>query len=173
MAGVDQKTLAWGEVTFHHFAGEVEEDSAGAGDFLQNEALPAEEAGAEAFLPGDFEGDGFFRDQEGFLTADQRLTGGEGDRHDGARETGREGDVAGAICGEIGYEEAAAAEAAGQAGEEAAAGVGVHFDGVIHPAHAVGLAEDGFARHQVHRDGLHDRAGHLVLHAACSLGLDD
>ena len=48
MAGVDQKTLAWGEVTFHHFAGEVEEDSAGAGDFLQNEALPAEEAGAEA-----------------------------------------------------------------------------------------------------------------------------
>jgi hypothetical protein len=117
-------------------------------------------------LPGDFEADGFLGDQEGFLAADQRLAGAKLDRHDGAGEARRESDVAIAARGKIGDEQAAAGEAAGQAGKEAAAGVGVHLDRVVHPTHAVGLAIDGLVWHEVDRHGLHNGSGDRVLHGA-------
>ena len=64
--------------------------------------------------------------------------------------------MAGAVGGEIGDEERAAAERALQAGEQSAAGVGVHRDLVVHPGHRVGLAVDRLAGREIDRDRLHD-----------------
>jgi hypothetical protein len=58
----------------------------------------------------------------------------------------------------------AAAEHAPDPGQEAAAGVGIHLDRVVHPTHAIGLAVDDLARQQINRQRLHDGPGNLVLH---------
>ena len=59
----------------------------------------------------------------------------------------------------------AAAQAAHEPARHPAAGCGVHLDRVVHPAHAVGLAEEHhLARLKIHRHRLHDRSGDRVLH---------
>ena len=69
-----------------------------------------------------------------------------------------------AFGGEVGDEKAAAGQAAAQAGEQAAAGVGVHPHAVGHPGHRRGLAVDGLARSEIDADRLHRRAGDFVAH---------
>ena len=64
VAGVDEQPLAGREIALDEFAGEIEPDDAGPGDLLQNEAVAAEEAGAQPLLPGEFERHRFLRDQE-------------------------------------------------------------------------------------------------------------
>src|SRR5271163_280953 len=121
MAGVDEQPFARREIAFDQFAGEIEPNNSRPRDLLQNEALAAEETGAEPFLPGEFERDRFLRDEEALLPADQRLAGLQQRRHDRAGKARREGDMAGTVGGEVGDEERAAAERALQPGEQAAA----------------------------------------------------
>ena len=106
----------------------------------------------------------FLRDQERLLAADQRLARLQLRGHDRAGKARREGDMAGAVGGEVGDEERAAAERARDAGEQAAAGMGVHRDLIVHPGHRVGLAVDRLARREIDRHRLHDVAGNLVAH---------
>jgi hypothetical protein len=61
------------------------------------------------------------------------------------------------------FRPSAAAEHAPDPGQEAAAGVGVHLDRVVHPTHAIGLAIDDLARQQINRQRLHHGPGNLVL----------
>ena len=104
MTGMDKEPLVLREVALDDLAREVEEDRAGAAQLLQDEALAAEEAGADALLPGDRQRYRFLGAQKGFLAADHRLAGGELQRLDRARETRREGDMPLAACSEIGDE---------------------------------------------------------------------
>jgi hypothetical protein len=57
MAGMNQEPLAGRQIALDDLAGQIEERRAGAGDLLQDEALAAEKAGADALLPGDREAD--------------------------------------------------------------------------------------------------------------------
>ena len=165
MAGMDQQLLAGRQVLFHDLAREVEPDRAGAADLLQGEALAAEEAGPEPALPGELQGHRLLRAKERLLAADQGFAGRQCLGDDGPGKARREGDVARALCGEVGDEQAAAGEAALQARQEAAAGVGIHDDRIVHPGHGVGLAVDLLAGIEVDRHRLHHRAGNLELHA--------
>lgn len=149
MAGVDQQTFAWGQGFFDHFARQVEEDCARAGDALHDEAFAGEEAGAQALLEEHVERDRVFGAQECFLAADHRLAGRQLDRDDLAGEARGEGDVGGVGGGEFGDEQAAAGECAFQAGHQAATGVGFHADRGGHPRHGCGLAVELFAAFQV------------------------
>ena len=111
MAGVDQQPLAGREIALDELAGEIEPDDAGAGDLLQDEAVAAEEAGADAASARRVSSViDLLRDEERLLAADQRLAGLQQRRDDRAGKARREGDMAGALRGEVGDEERAAAE---------------------------------------------------------------
>src|SRR5580698_3251022 len=167
--GVHQQLLAGAQGLGHHFAREVEEHRAGAGHLLQDEARAAEEARADALLPGQFDGDRFLRAQERLLAADQRLAGRQLARQDGAGKARREGHVAAPVGAELGDEEAAAGQAALEPGQQAAAGMGVHPHPIGHPRHGGGLAVDHLAGRKVDAHGLHRGAGNLVAHACKSI----
>lgn len=126
--------------------------------------LAAEKAGAKPLLQGDIERHRFFRAEKCFLAADQGLTGVELHRQNRAGKTRGESDMSRPLRGKIGDEETAAAEAAFDAGKKAAARMGRHRDRIIHPAHAIGLAEHGFAGIEIDRERLHHGAGELVSH---------
>ena len=164
MAGVHQQLFAGGEIALDEFAGEVEPDDARARHLLQDKAVAAEETGAEAFLPGEFERHRLFGDEECLLAADERLAGLKQRGHDRAGKARREGDMPGPLRREIGDEKRAAAEGALETGEEAAAGMRVHRNLIVHPGHGVGLAIDGLARGEIDRHRLHDIAGYFIAH---------
>ena len=136
----------------------------GPGHLLQDEPLAAEEAGAKLALPSDLEGHRFFGAEEGLLAADQALAGGERAGQDGAGKARREGDVTGAVGGEIRHEEAAAAEGPFQPREETAAGIGRHLDIGAHPRHCIGLAEKLLAGRELDAERLHRGSDDLVMH---------
>src|ERR1700722_2784301 len=164
MAGMDEQAFAGRQIALDHFAGKIEPDDARAGDLLQDEAVAAKEAGAQALLPGKLKRHRFLRDEERLLATDERLAGLQLRGHQGTGKARGEGDMAGAGGGEIGDEERAAGERALEAGEEAAAGMRVHLDRVVHPGHGVGLAVDRLAGAQIDRHRLHDRAGNFIAH---------
>jgi hypothetical protein len=137
-----------------------------SGDLLQDEPAAAEEARADALLPGDLEGDGFLGDEKRLLAADERLAGPEQRGHDRAGKARGEGDMALAPRGEVGDEERAAAERAREPGEEAACGMRVHRHLIVHPGHRVGLAVDRFAGREIDRHGLHDGAADCIAHGS-------
>src|SRR6185369_3508025 len=120
MADMDEQALIFLEGAMHHLAGEIHPDRTGTGDALQHETHATEEADAEALLPDNFQLHGFLGAEEGLAPADEALAGFQFPRHDGAGETRREGKLAFAIGGEIGNEEAAAADAAHQSGHQPA-----------------------------------------------------
>src|SRR6185369_17486501 len=115
MADMNQQGVIAAEIFFHHFPGEIEPDGAWPGHLLQDEAFATEEAGAEPLLEGKLQGHGFFGAKESFLAADQALAGTQRTGDDGTGKARREGDMAAALGGEIGDEEAAATHAALQA----------------------------------------------------------
>ena len=77
--------------------------------------------------------------------------------------------MAAATADKISDEEAAATEAARQTGEKSAARMSVHLDRIIHPTHAIRLAENDLARRQVARDGLHHGPGYCVFQLTLSV----
>src|ERR1700688_3142864 len=90
--------------------------------FCRMKPSPPKKPAPSRFCQVEFERDRFLRDEEALLPADQRLAGLQQRRHDRAGKARREGDMAGAVGGEVGDEERAAAERALQPGEQATAG---------------------------------------------------
>ena len=103
MPGVHEQPLAGREVALDQFAGEVEPDDAGAADLLQDEAVAAKEARANPLLPGDFEADHFCATRNVSL---RQISDWPACNCAGTivPESGREGDMAGAVGGEVGDE---------------------------------------------------------------------
>ena len=137
MPGMHEQPLARREIALDDLAREVEKCRPGAAHLLEDETLAAEKAGADALLPGVFEADRLFGAEKRLLAADHSLAGGKLHRHDLARKTRRKRDVTVTARGEIGDEQTAAAQRPADRGEKAAAGIGVHLDLIVHPAHAL------------------------------------
>ena len=163
------------EFVLGEFAGDFEEGEAGAGEFLHDEALAAEEAGAEFFAKVHGEGDAGLSEHEGVFLADDALAFGEFEGEDGAGELRGEGDESFFLRRGIGGEEERfAGDHAAQAFEHAALGGGVHFHVGGHPGHAAGFGVYGFSGFEPNVDGLHGGSANFILHSGdpfiCAVG---
>lgn len=177
-AGVDAEGLAGGEGALDDGAAGVEEELAlacGGDDFLEDEALAAEEADAKLALEGDGNFDAAGGAEEGVLLADEGAgVVGEFDGDDVAGEWCGEGAVGAlvAVVGEHGDEEGLAGDGALASLEELAhqalalgghGEAGAHLDAVLHVHHGTGLGDDGLAGVEGDDDGLDVVADDLVV----------
>jgi len=128
----------------------------GPADPLQDEALAAEEARADALVPLDLERAGVLAAEERAALGDQALPGGQPDVEDLAREARAERHAPrAALGGEEVEEDALAGDSAGQRAAERSQQPAlslrhrsVEVDVGIHPDHAAGLGEHALAVRQ-------------------------
>ena len=104
-AGFDLQAFAGLEGKFDEVAASVDEDEAGASEFLQNEAFSSEEAGSEFLDERDAELDGRLGEEEGIALGEDGLAGGEFEGLDATRPGTSEADFAGAVGAEVRDEE--------------------------------------------------------------------
>ena len=99
VAGMDAEALAGGQIVGDDFAAELDPCLGGAAEALEDEAIAAEDARAEALLEADAE-DGVRRAAEEAVPVDHVfLAGRDGDGEDVAGDFCGEGDGAGRAAG--------------------------------------------------------------------------
>ena len=136
---------------------------------MQEEAVAAEDAGAEGLLEADAELDAGGGAEEAVTVDEVLVAGADVDGNDVAGDAGGEGDLAGGADGAVlGHEERAAAGDASDGSEESAAagvlGVGGHLDGGGHPGELAGLGDDGVVGAEGELEDGHGGAEDAVLH---------
>ncbi len=104
-AGLDLQAFAGLEGEFDEVAASVDEDEAGASEFLENEAFSSEEARSEFLDERDAELDGRLGEEEGIALGKDGLAGGEFEGLDATRPGASEADFAGAFGAEVSDEE--------------------------------------------------------------------
>lgn len=167
-AGVADELLAGDEVVLGAVAVELKEGEAGACDLLHDEALAADEAGAQLLLQvdGEFHAEGGA--EEGRLLTDDALAGAKLPGDDAAGEGGGEGDLGGALGRVVAQEQALTGEhpAEGLAG---AAAFRLGQDGASGPGASADLADDGLAGVELDHDGRQAAAHDGILHGVSFL----
>ena len=169
--GWTRRRFAGGEFVGDDFAAKLDPCLRGAAETLEDEAIAAEDARAEALLEADAE-DGVRGAAEEAVPVDHVfLAGSDGDGEDVAGDFRGKGDGAGGADGGVfRHEEGAAADGALEGAKEAAAaamlGGGVHIDGGGHPGEFPGDGDDAFARVEMNLEHRHGGADDFVLHGA-------
>ena len=140
-----------------------------AGELLHDEALAAEETGADFFLEVDGEIHAGRRGEKRALLRDNGHVRRDLHGTDRAREAGGKGDHAGAALGGIGIlEKALAAEHPAKRFSKSA-GLCLHAHVGAHPHHGAALGDHALARFQMADDNGHRLALNVVLHVVSPL----
>ena len=140
-----------------------------AGELLHDEALAAEETGADFFLEVDGEIHAGRRGKKRALLRDNGHIRRDLHGADRAREAGGKGDHSGAALGGIGVlEKALAAEHPAERLAETA-GFRFHAHVGAHPHHGAALGDHALARFQMADDNGHRLALNVVLHVVSPL----
>ena len=136
----------------------MDEDGAGAGQLLEDEALAAEQPGPEALGERDAHVHAVGRAQERVALAEPVRRAGEVELFDLSGVGGREGDLALAAPAEAGHEQALSRHQAAQAAEQAAAHAALHVDAARHVEQCPGLGLHLLTVGERDHDRLHDVA---------------
>src|SRR5699024_10066235 len=127
------------------------------GETLHDEALAAEESGAQLLLEEHRQLHGGLRRQEAALLENDFPARGDGEGADTAGEAGGKGNHAGAALGGVAVlEQSLAGKHPAQCVAQAAAGGGLRVHVGAHPAHAAPLSDHGLAAAELTDD---DREG--------------
>ena len=175
VTGVHHQGLAGVQVVLHDMAVKLGEGHAPAGEFLHDEALAAEEAGAQLLLEKDGQLDALLAGQEAALLHHQLPARADVKGPDAAGEAGGKGDQPLAALGGVPVlEDGVAGEHPPKGLPQAAVGAGLHLHVGGHPAHAAPLGDHGLAGLQLadhHRQrGALDLIFHGVLLSLCGPG---
>ena len=147
IAGVDDNLLTGLQIVFHHRAVDLGKRHALTAELLHDEALAAEEAGADSLLEEDGELYARFSGKEAPLLHDNAVGGGDVEGDDGAGEAGGEGDNAlTALRGVDVLEHRLAAEHSAECLADTAVGACFHEHVGAHPAHRAALGDHLFTR---------------------------
>ena len=139
-------------------------------DLLEEEAVAAEDAGAQGLLEADAELHAGGGAEEAVAVDEVLVAVADLDGDDMAGNAGGEGDLAGAADGAVlGHEEGAAAGDALDGAEEASAaghlGVGGHLDGRGHPGEFAGLGDDGVVGSEQELEDRHGGSNNPMFHS--------
>src|SRR5580658_97783 len=169
VAGMDAQGFAGLQVADNEFAREFEPGSALSADLLQQEAVAAENSGAQGLLEADADLN-LRRGAEEALTVNHVFVAGRDfDGHDVAGEFRGEREFAGVADGAIfGHKNGATAGYALEHSEDASAaaelGVRGHLDRTAHPGEFSGFGDDAFVRFEGKFQNGHGGAGDAALH---------
>jgi len=171
VAGVDAKGLAGSEVLDDDFAGEFEPGHSFAVDLLEEEAIAAEDAGAEGLLEADAERDARGGAEEAMAMDHVLVTTSDLDGDDVSGNSGGEGYCARGSGGAVlGHEEGSATGDAFERTQKAAAtgvlGVGAHLDGLAHPGKFTSLGDDGVVVVERELEDGHGGSDDAMLHGS-------
>ena len=146
ISGIHHQGLTGVQVVFHDMPVELGEGNPPAGELLHDEALAAEEAGAQLLLEKDGQLDARLAGQEAALLHHQLPARTDVKGPDAAREAGGKGDQSLAALGGVAVlENGVAGEHPPKRLPQTAVGAGLHLHVGGHPAHAPPLGEHGLA----------------------------
>ena len=169
VAGMDAKSFSGREIFDDEFTGEFEPGGALSAEVLEDEAVAAEDAGAEGLLESDADLDVGRGAEEAVAVNHVFVAGADLDGDDVSRKLGGEGDFAALAQGAVfGHEERAAAGDAFDGAEDSSTsaelGVGGELDGTGHPGKLARLGDDGFVGLEDELEDGHGGADDAALH---------
>ncbi len=149
----------------------MQKNTAGAGDLLHDEALAAEQTGADLSLEEDGHTYALCGAQKSLFLADDALTGGQLPGDNGAGEGRGERDFRRAFCSVMAHEKAFAGKHTANALSDAAGRLCLGFNCTLGPGASADLADHGLAGLQIDHSNGQRTAFDFITHGKYPLFL--